>query len=381
VSGSIGGEVIVYLSSTKNVNWNIEGLVDSAATINWNIITALYSNQDYIYEKDIDGIVIALNQRGIIQGLEVEPTSPTSMAVSVTKGRGLFENSTIEAGGETVNISAADPTYDRKDLILVDRSGNISVAEGEPASSPKPPMYECMIWDDCEDLNNAGGTWAGWNGAAVGNTTTSKYGTNAIYVKGGTTDYPYARIQFSSSQDWTDYKTIEIWWCPLNDDGTPATGEKIRLFIYDSSGNITYWEDTLGSTPDQYQKKVCELNNSGVGDAPDGNNGSYADLSDVDRIAVYLESTTDNIDFAFDQIKLYRDDKIIIGQVIIQSGASSIGSNDIRDERKMIYGNKYKSNLYQVNMDDGSCKVFEDEGSLNEEDWVEVGNPMKQWGG
>ncbi|RLI55392.1 MAG: hypothetical protein DRP09_09855 [Candidatus Thorarchaeota archaeon] len=380
MSGSIGGEVIVYLSSTKNVNWNIEGLVDSVATINWNIITALYSNQDYIYEKDIDGIVIALNQRGVVQGLEVGPISPASMAVSVTKGRGLFENSTIEAGGETVNISPADPTYDRKDLILVDRSGNISVAEGEPASSPKPPMYECMIWDDCEDLNNEGATWTAVHNATVGNTTTSKYGINAIYVKGAADDNPGIGLEFASAKDWSDYKSFEIWIAPLNDDSTPATDETARIYIYDDIYEWIAFDVTLSSTPDEYVFKRCQLNSSGVGDAPDATGGTF-DSSKVKRVEILLQTATDNIDFAFDQIKLYRDDKIIIGQVIVQSGASSIGSNDIRDERKMIYGNKYKSNLYQVNMDDGSCKVFEDEGSLNEEDWVEVGNPMKQWGG
>jgi len=158
------------------------------------------------------------------------------------------------------------------------------------------------VWDDCEDLNNAGGTWAVGNGSTVGNTTTSKYGTNAIYIKGGTGDNPYAQLYPASNLDWSDYKSFEIWLAPLNDDGTPATSSEARIRFWDGSLNEAQFYTTLSATPNEYTLKKCELNGSGIGDPPDSDTG--IDWSDVHRIVVQIWNTTDNIDMAFDHIVL-----------------------------------------------------------------------------
>jgi len=159
------------------------------------------------------------------------------------------------------------------------------------------------VWDDCEDLNNEGATWTGIRGdETVTTTTTKKYGSNAIVVKGGTNNVPGAELTFASAADWSDYKTFEVWLAPNNDDSTPATGQTARVIIYNESNYVLY-DEALSSTPDEYILKKCELNSSGVGDSPDASSGTM-DWSSITRVQIEIVTTTDNIDFAFDHIVL-----------------------------------------------------------------------------
>jgi len=73
--------------------------------------------------------------------------------------------------------------------------------------------------------------------------------------------------------------------------------------------------------------------------------------------------------------------RMILGEITVSAGASTITNSDIRDERHMIYGNKYQDVFEGGNPDDGICSVNDDEASLDSEDWSREYNPMKRWGG
>jgi len=156
------------------------------------------------------------------------------------------------------------------------------------------------VLDDCEDTSLLGGTWTAGNGATVATTTTSKQGTNAIAVKGAETDYPYAEVEFSSAQDWSDWLTMSIWAAALNDDSTPAQNKTIRVTIIDSDGDSVYADFKTAYLKDHYRRFDLELNDSGEGDSPT-ESGTF-DSSSVKKIRVTGQYTDNNLDFVFDQV-------------------------------------------------------------------------------
>jgi len=226
------------------------------------------------------------------------------------------------------------------------------------------------VWDDCEDLNNAGGTWSALEGdETVATTTTEKYGTNAIVVKGGTNDWPGAILTFSASEDWTDYKKLQVWIAPNNDDGTPATSKSGTVRIIDSSGvdRVEYYF-TLSGTADTYILKECELNGSGVGDAPDDTLGTM-DWDAVSKIAIFLRSNDDNIDFAFDHIilrkSLVKDETGNDNDMILPPGNSPTWTTGIDGDALSFDG----SSQYAYVPDDPSIRPTD---FLTVQCWVRV---------
>jgi len=220
---------------------------------------------------------------------------------------------------------ARDPDRDIT-LSDSDTGGNPRIelaVDDEIINMPQPGGEEeeikTGVLDDCEDLSGPlGGTWTDGNGATVATTTTKKRGTNAIAVKGGSTNYPYAEIEFDSEEDWSDWHQFSIWVAPINDDDTPALGETVRITLYDGDGDSVYYDQKLANTfANWYRRKDCELNDSGEGDEPTGESGTF-DSSKVKKIRVTGQYTDDNEDFAFDQIAyIYAKSKEM--QPIVQS--------------------------------------------------------------
>lgn len=162
-------------------------------------------------------------------------------------------------------------------------------------------VQEGVLIDDCEGLSLYGGTWILGNNATVGNTETKKVGAKAIYLKGGTTDYPYVEVEFSAVKDWSLLDELDAWLAPLNDDETPATGKTVRIRVTDSDGEYDYYEASLSATADTYTLKRCQLNDSGEGNEPTGSSGTL-DTTKVGKLRVTGQWADDNLDLAFDHI-------------------------------------------------------------------------------
>ena len=73
--------------------------------------------------------------------------------------------------------------------------------------------------------------------------------------------------------------------------------------------------------------------------------------------------------------------KVIIAQITVPAAVANIVNAYIRDERHLIYGNKYKDVFEGSNPDSGVCKISEDNENLDSNYWTRVYNPMKEWGG
>jgi len=105
-----------------------------------------YSSEDRTYTKDFQRLINSGNQIGIIQGLEINsgfdydlPFPLDPMYIYISSGRALFENRYIQAGDKYLQITAANPVLDRKDLVYLTSAGSLSIATGIAASIPKPP--------------------------------------------------------------------------------------------------------------------------------------------------------------------------------------------------------------------------------------------------
>jgi len=64
------------------------------------------------------------------------------MSVDVAAGTILFNAADVVVAGQNVVITAADPSQDRIDLIVVDVAGTASVITGTPAATPKAATYD-----------------------------------------------------------------------------------------------------------------------------------------------------------------------------------------------------------------------------------------------
>ena len=184
-------------------------------------------------------------------------------------------------------------------------------------------VQEGVLFDNCEDIKVLGWyNFVAYNDASVGVTTTKKIGTNAIYVKGSTTDYPYVQVNLQeNARDWSDFDEFDVWLAPLDDDSTPATGLGAQVRFYDGDSDSISFNKTLSSTGDTYLLKRCELDGSGQGDSPDASSGTF-DYDDVQYIRIIGNYADNNKDFAFDHMVLSREGEYNDGQYRISDFAA-----------------------------------------------------------
>ena len=96
----------------------------------------------------INQIIRALQEAtSVINGLEVQPTSPASMNVIVRAGTAVISGTVVSLAGDTqVAISTPDATYPRFDLITLKSNGTIGYYTGTPETAvavdtAKPETY------------------------------------------------------------------------------------------------------------------------------------------------------------------------------------------------------------------------------------------------
>ncbi len=73
---------------------------------------------------------------GVVNGLKVVPTDPVSMTVEVETGKAYVADTLVEKGAVTdLTVSAADPTNPRKDIVVCNSAGTLSIVAGTPEAA------------------------------------------------------------------------------------------------------------------------------------------------------------------------------------------------------------------------------------------------------
>jgi len=101
---------------------------------------AEYSDGDKLYGVDMDNLVEALSNDGILTGWTLAQNATPNMSVDVAVGTGFIGgvyNTTVSTTNVVITDSHA--SLDRLDIIVVNNAGTISAIAGTPAASPNPP--------------------------------------------------------------------------------------------------------------------------------------------------------------------------------------------------------------------------------------------------
>lgn len=99
-----------------------------------NLVKDMLSGPWMAYSPVVSGLKEAFKGNGTLAGLAVTEQAAPAMGVTVGKGR-CVANGTFNTKTSTTNvtITAADPTYPRKDLIVIDSAGSITAVAGTAA--------------------------------------------------------------------------------------------------------------------------------------------------------------------------------------------------------------------------------------------------------
>lgn len=110
-----------------------------------------YQDGEIVFDTHLEALLEAHKQNGVVQGLEVTPSSPPNNQVHVGTGKANVNYTRVEKTSTTDLTINPSPTYPRKDIVVMEPSGAISVVQGtaEPAqpsdrtgiytARPKPP--------------------------------------------------------------------------------------------------------------------------------------------------------------------------------------------------------------------------------------------------
>jgi len=90
---------------------------------------------EQIQKLHFNELVKAIGGDGVISGLEV--TAAGGMDLNVSAGEAIIGGTRVSFSATTVTISAADPLYPRKDIVVAKSDGTIEVVQGTP-DSPLP---------------------------------------------------------------------------------------------------------------------------------------------------------------------------------------------------------------------------------------------------
>jgi len=95
---------------------------------------------DTVYTDDINQIIDALQQNGVIDGFAVSTSS--GLTVSIASGNAYVNGKKVSRDtSQTVTLSDADASLDRIDLIVLDEDGDASAIEGTPLTNPVPASF------------------------------------------------------------------------------------------------------------------------------------------------------------------------------------------------------------------------------------------------
>ncbi|MBA7614894.1 hypothetical protein ES703_22168 [subsurface metagenome] len=73
---------------------------------------------------------------GVVNGLKVVPTDPATMTVDVEIGKAYAADTLVVKGAITnLAVSAADPTNPRKDIVVCNSAGTLSIVAGTPEAA------------------------------------------------------------------------------------------------------------------------------------------------------------------------------------------------------------------------------------------------------
>lgn len=90
----------------------------------------------YQFDNDLNSVIDGVAGNGIITGLTQAEDSPADMSVVVAAGTYVANGTVVTKAAETdVTIEAADASNPRKDIIIGDSSGNITVVKGTAAAA------------------------------------------------------------------------------------------------------------------------------------------------------------------------------------------------------------------------------------------------------
>jgi len=97
-----------------------------------------YQDGWIVFDSDINKLLESTKGNGVIQGWSVSEQVPAAMGVTVSAGKGFINGTYRETSTSTdVTLSAADPTYPRKDIVIVNSAGTITAITGTAeAASP-----------------------------------------------------------------------------------------------------------------------------------------------------------------------------------------------------------------------------------------------------
>ncbi len=91
----------------------------------------------YLTKNDLDSQELAHTLGyGVVNGLQVIPTGPPDMDVHVEIGKAYVADTLVEKGAVTdLIVGAADPTNPRKDIVVCNSAGTLSIVAGTPEAA------------------------------------------------------------------------------------------------------------------------------------------------------------------------------------------------------------------------------------------------------
>ncbi|MCK5609030.1 hypothetical protein KAR91_44560 [Candidatus Pacearchaeota archaeon] len=101
------------------------------------------ANDDYEQEL-MNNMILGIKGWGVTSGLAVSQRGAgANMSVDVASGQAIIDELTVNKTSTTnVAVTAAHATLDRYDLVVINKSGTISVQAGTPAANPESPNYD-----------------------------------------------------------------------------------------------------------------------------------------------------------------------------------------------------------------------------------------------
>jgi len=101
------------------------------------------NKKEVVYSAQLNNLAFA-NLNSVLTGCEVTPSSPAAMTVDVDSGTIFFGNDKISVSASvgTLTIDTEATANTRKDLILVNASGTLSVLKGTASAIPATPDYD-----------------------------------------------------------------------------------------------------------------------------------------------------------------------------------------------------------------------------------------------
>ncbi len=100
-----------------------------------------FANGDKIYHVELNTIIDAQNENGVLEGIEITAQGTPSMTLDVSAGQCVVDKELYEeASATTVTIGAAHATLPRMDIVCYDTSaGAAATTAGTAAATPLPP--------------------------------------------------------------------------------------------------------------------------------------------------------------------------------------------------------------------------------------------------